>query len=107
MRITVAPASVDGDDCNDHGQGDHYLEHGGPIGPVESSSWGDIIPPIAGVHDGLNWTDEGALLYSAGCSAATAGTDPVPVTQRLIDEPPPETAPTSTASSDSPSTTQR
>jgi hypothetical protein len=34
VKITVAQDSVDGDLANDHGRGDHYLEHTGPIGPL-------------------------------------------------------------------------
>ena len=53
-KLEVAQAAVDGDGGNDKGQGDHYLEHLGPVGPVAQGEWGDIIPPIPGVHDGRN-----------------------------------------------------
>lgn len=67
VRITVAQHSVDGDLANDKGQGDHYLEHLGPVGPVAEGEWGDIVPPIAGVHGGRNWDAAGIAVYSAGC----------------------------------------
>ena len=65
VKITVDADSVDGDLGNDNGQGDHYLEHTGPVFPAVGADgkWGDIIPPIAGVHNGLNWTAEGQAIY--------------------------------------------
>ena len=70
-KIEVAQNGVDGDQSNDHGQGDHYLEHLGPIGPTDAGEWGDIIPPIFGVHQGRNWTSAGIAIYNAGCSTPT------------------------------------
>lgn len=64
--------SVDGDAGNDNGQGDHYLEHKGPVANpatmTNGDDWGDIIPPIDGVHDGLNWSTEGQAIYRNGCN---------------------------------------
>ena len=71
VRITVAQSAVDGNAGNDNGQGDHDLE---PRGPVfyptipQGTEWGDIIPPIAGVHNGYNWTTEGQAVYNNGCA---------------------------------------
>lgn len=61
VRITVAESSVDGTG----GAGDHFATHAA-----------DIIPPIEGVHGGLNWTAEGIAIYAAGCRPAkVADTD--------------------------------
>lgn len=71
--------AVDGDLGNDHGQGDHYAEHNGPVwyAGIADHSWGDIIPPIAGVHDGKNWTTEGQAIWNNACNIATV-IDPSP-----------------------------
>ena len=57
VSISVAEDSVDGDGGNDNGQGDHYSGH-----PR------DIIPPISGIHGGLNWTTEGQAIWNNGCN---------------------------------------
>ena len=54
----------------------HYGEHVGPIGPVADGKWGDIIPPVAGYHFGLNWTGEGAAIWENGCNIPTPTTQP-------------------------------
>ena len=79
VRITVAQSSVDGDLGNDKGQGDHYAEHRGPIGPVDDR-WGDIIPPIPGVHGGLNWDADGRATYFNGCTPTKGTVDETPPT---------------------------
>lgn len=75
VKNSVSPSSIDG-----VGSGDHYLEHTGPIATSVAvaqslkdahQSWGDIIPPVAGHHSGLNWTSTGQAIYNAGCSVAT------------------------------------
>lgn len=66
VLITVDQDSVDGDLGNDHGRGDHYLEDLGPIGPIAAGGWGDIIPPIAGVHGGRKWCNLGGIEFCAG-----------------------------------------
>ena len=74
VRITVAQSSVDGIG----GKGDHYAEHTGPIwtpGAPNGGQWGDIIPPIAGVHDGRNWTAEGRTIWAAGCEPSIVARD--------------------------------
>jgi hypothetical protein len=71
--ITVDVASIDG-----QGKGDHFLEHQGPVFSPDlpkHTEWGDIIPPVPGVHDGLNWTAEGQAIYDHGCQPLTP---PVP-----------------------------
>jgi hypothetical protein len=74
VRITVSQDAVDGD-AADHGRGDHFAEHTGPVGPVAGGAWGDIIPPVPGVHDGLNWTDAGRAVFDNGCAAPAGGDD--------------------------------
>lgn len=84
--IEVAQSSVDGGGDN----GDHYSEHQGPLAVSEAVAqnlkdnkieWGDIIPPIAGFHSGLNWTTEGQLIYNNGCKYVTGqGGNPDPET---------------------------
>jgi len=82
VLITVDEASVDGDDGNDSGQGDHLLEHLGPVfdannpppPPHNGDQWGDIIPPF--YSDGstptgypsLNWDAAGQALFENGCN---------------------------------------
>jgi hypothetical protein len=69
--ITVDPSAVDGKG----GKGDHFLNHLGPVfdpeeeypPPHNGDQWGDIIPPLVGVHEGLNWTDAGIAIYENGC----------------------------------------
>lgn len=56
VSLNVAQDSVDGNGGNDNGQGDHYLNHPN-----------DIIPPISGIHSGLNWTTEGQAIWNNGC----------------------------------------
>jgi len=82
--ITVDEASVDGDNGNDNGQGDHLLEHLGPVWdantpyppPHNGDQWGDIIPPF--YSDGstltgypsLNWDAAGQAIFENGCNPA-------------------------------------
>jgi len=66
VSIEVARSAVDGTG----GKGDHYVNHTGPIWTPQTGKkddWGDIIPPIEGVHDGRNWTILGQAMWSAGC----------------------------------------
>ena len=79
VEETVDVASIDGE-----GSGDHYAVHQGPIFPLTDSkgNWGDIIPPLAGVHAGLNWTAEGQALLANGCNLAP------------VNSPTPQTSPT-------------
>ena len=71
VRITVKQSAVDGINGKGEGQGDHYGQHTGPVwtpGMPNGGEWGDIIPPISGVHDGLNWNDAGRAIFEAGCA---------------------------------------
>jgi hypothetical protein len=81
--ITVDEASVDGDNGNDHGQGDHLFEHTGPVwypgAKADGVFWGDIIPPF--YSDGstltgypsLNWDADGQAIFDNGCNGAEEG----------------------------------
>jgi len=83
VLIDVDVASVDGDSGNDNGQGDHLLEHTGPVWdantvyppPHNGDQWGDIIPPFYddGVtltgYPSLNWDDAGKAIFANGCNA--------------------------------------
>ena len=57
------------------GNGDHFVRHQGPLVTSlaqaqdfkdQKIEWGDIIPPVAGFHGGLNWPAGEAILL-AGC----------------------------------------
>lgn len=79
---TVDVASVDGDNGNDNGKGDHLMEHLGPVWdantvyptPHNGDQWGDIIPPF--YDDGvtptgfpsLNWDAAGQTLFDNRCN---------------------------------------
>ena len=83
VTITVDEASVDGNEGNDKGKGDHLLEHLGPVWdantayppPHNDDEWGDIIPPFYsdGVtptgYSSLNWNAAGQAIFSNGCKA--------------------------------------
>lgn len=72
-KISVNTNAADGVSGNSGTEADHY-SHTGPIySDGITSSWGDIIPPITGVHDGLNWTTGGEVIWNNDCQ-------PVPVT---------------------------
>ncbi|MDB5180159.1 MAG: hypothetical protein JWN12_791 [Candidatus Saccharibacteria bacterium] len=79
--------TVDADAVDGVGKGDHYGEHQGPLASTTAvaqqlkdthTEWGDIIPPLAGVHDGLNWTTEGQAIYNADCIVPTVHTQVTP-----------------------------
>ncbi|MDQ3064681.1 MAG: hypothetical protein M3Q36_00205, partial [bacterium] len=76
VKITVSQNAVDGVAGNSN-RADHYGEHKGPVVTSEEEAqtlkdakekWGDIIPPVEGFHDGLNWTTEGRALYDNDCA---------------------------------------
>jgi hypothetical protein len=80
--ITVDEASVDGNNGNDHGKGDHLFEHTGPVwfpgAKAAGVFWGDIIPPfysdghtLTG-YSSLNWNPAGQAIFSNGCNGAVA-----------------------------------
>lgn len=78
VKITVDEASVDGDNGNDHGKGDHLMEHTGPVwfpgAKAAGVYWGDIIPPFYsdGVTTGypsMNW-NAGQAIFDNDCNGA-------------------------------------
>ncbi len=75
----VDPDAMDGDAGNDNGQGDHYMEHNGPVWHegIADHSWGDIVPPLEGKHQGKNWDEDGQKIYNNGCNIAMV-VDPTP-----------------------------
>ncbi len=76
VRETVALSSVDGNLGNDHGHGDHFAEHTGPVATSEAvaqalkdagQKWGDIIPlNAAGTQ--LNWDADGQAIFNNDCN---------------------------------------
>jgi len=79
-EITVDESAVDG-----QGASDHYGQHKGPVATSEAVAqifknnkidWGDIIPPVQGVHAGLNWTAEGQAILRNGCKYVNTSTPP-------------------------------
>ena len=84
----VDRAAVDGVE-DAQGPGDHYANHIGPVfdptadysGPMSGNQWGDIIPPLAGVHDGLNWDAAGQAIWSNGCQVVRPTDPPVTTTE--------------------------
>ena len=75
---TVDEASVDGNNGNDNGKGDHLMEHTGPVwypgAKADGVFWGDIIPPFYsdGVtltgYPSLNWNAAGQAIFENGCN---------------------------------------
>lgn len=80
---TVSADSVDGNSGNDHGQGDHLLEHTGPLASSQAvaqalkdshTKWGDIIPPFDtnnhsydNPQTSLNWP-AGEAIWNNDCN---------------------------------------
>ena len=104
--ITVDTSAADGDLGNNTGQGDHYAEHLGPVfdpdadyqPPFSGDEWGDIIPPIPGVHDGLNWSAAGQAIYANGCAPVTPEPSPSE-TKTTPESSSPEVSPSESSSS--------
>jgi hypothetical protein len=83
VLIAVANSAADGIAGEGEGQGDHYANpsHQGPIFDPEihthsSDDWGDIIPPMEGIHQGRNWTEEGQAIYDSGCKLGSEDPEP-------------------------------
>lgn len=74
VSISVATDAADGNLDNDRGQGDHLMEHTGPVFDpavhTNSDDWGDIIPVIEWIpgHPGLNWNQAGQDIWNNGCA---------------------------------------
>lgn len=114
--VVISPdeAAVDGEAP---AHGDHYLEHQGPVWNStlkdQHIEWGDIIPPIPGHHNGLNWTAEGQAIYNNGCvppPVVPPTTEP-PTTTTVVEptttttEPPTTTTAAPTTTTEPPTTT--
>jgi len=70
--IEVDTSAIDGDGGNDHSN------HTGPVFDPDvhnqqNRGWGDIVPPVPGVNDGQNWSDEGIAFWLDNC-----GDEPAP-----------------------------
>ena len=83
--ITVSVNAADGIAGNSGNEADHFGEHPGPLASslevaqqlkADHVEWGDIIPPIPGVHGGLNWTLEGQAMFNNGCAFVAPPTAP-------------------------------
>lgn len=73
--------SVDKSSINGVGRGDHYLEHKT-----------DIIPPLAGVHGGLNWNSTGIAIYNNKCKPVIPTPTPTPTATQTSTPEPTETS---------------
>lgn len=106
--ITVDESAVDGQAGNSGNEADHFGEHQGPLASSEAVAdalktakieWGDIIPPVAPYHLGLNWTAQGQAIYNNGCNYVTASPTPsVTPTPTPSASPSPSATPTPTPS---------
>ncbi|MFZ3010148.1 MAG: hypothetical protein WA030_03990 [Candidatus Microsaccharimonas sp.] len=77
VQITVDDDAVDGVEGQSGNPADHYDEHQGPLASSlavaqqlkdDKTEWGDIIPPLEGFHEGLNWTEAGQAIYENDCN---------------------------------------
>lgn len=87
-KISVSTKAADGIAGNSGGEADHYGEHKGPLASSQAAAqvfkdahitWGDIIPPIKDMHDGLNWTAQGQAMYNNGDCEYVAPVDSCPL----------------------------
>lgn len=101
VKITVSKNAVDGQG----GNGDHYAEHQGPVATSPAvaqqlkdnkTEWGDIIPPVPGAHNGLNWTAEGQAMYNNNCNYVQPQQPPVTPPTPPVTPPTPPAAPRTT-----------
>lgn len=92
VQQEVSVNAVDGLAGNSGNEADHYGEHKGPLASSEAVAqalkddkieWGDIIPPVEGVHDGLNWTEEGQSIYENDCNYVDSEVASVEVTLNI------------------------
>lgn len=90
--IEVDANAVDGVAGNSDEEADHFGEHKGPLAESEAVAnqlkkdkieWGDIIPPLLGVHNGLNWTPAGQAIWANGCNYVDPEVDPIKVNIKL------------------------
>ncbi len=73
----ISVSAADGESGNSGNESDHYGEHKEELAATKEiaeelknnhEDWGDIIPPIINVHDGLNWTTEGIAMWENDCN---------------------------------------
>ncbi|NCU38260.1 hypothetical protein EOL96_04370 [Candidatus Saccharibacteria bacterium] len=90
-QITVNESAVDGIAGNSGKQVDHYSKHTGPIyyAGIEED-WGDIIPPVEGIHDGLNWTTLGQFILDNDCQVPAESTVQIEAVPCVINNTTPE-----------------
>lgn len=89
QMLTVDHDAVDGEGGSDH---EH---HTGPIwypgAKGAGVTWGDIIPKVDDVTNGLNWTEQGQAFYNNDCNPPPEPTTTVtlpPVTDPPVTDPP-------------------
>lgn len=72
---SATPFSTGYSEVNGGGQSDHSLHTGEVFDPSihnqQNRTWGDIIPPVPGLPDGLNWTAEGQAIWNNDCEIPT------------------------------------
>jgi len=84
VSITIATDAADGNLDNDKGQGDHLMEHTGPVFDpavhTNGDDWGDIIPVIEWIegHPGLNWNQAGQDIWNNGCTLPGTAPQSIP-----------------------------
>lgn len=63
-----------------------HMGHTGSIYfPGITGDWGDIIPPVPGVHGGLNWNDDGQAIWNNSCNLpGTAVSTGTLIVQKVI-----------------------
>ena len=66
-RIAVNVNAADGVSGNSGQEADHYSHDGSIYYDGIDEMWGDIIPAIEGVHDGLNLTARGTYILNHDC----------------------------------------
>ena len=64
--------AIDGQGNNDHSShtGDVFDPQ---VHTQQGPNWGDIIPPVHGLTDGMNWTERGQEIWEAECSGRVLG----------------------------------
>ena len=85
--ITVDNAAIDdagGNSDHMHHVGDNIVWYPGAK-TEDHLKWGDIIPPVAGVTPGLNWTD-GEGIWNNGCKAGGGDAECIPASSFTASE---------------------
>lgn len=83
VKNNLPVSAIDGTAGNSGQEPDHYGEHKGDLASSEQyasqlkkeqKDWGDIIPPVPGVHSGLNWSTLGQAMWNNNCNYVTTVT---------------------------------